>query len=328
MPFLRISSMTNRYITGRAAHGAERVWRASSSRVLERLGDQPHLAVPRCRPDGPPSDTGRSRVRCAPHLELVAEHHLGGRLRPVDDGDLAELAALVVDVVDEASAGGAIPRPPATSRMSWPFISSKGNPRPNGPRRPTMSPHCIRVQRLGEARPRAGRASSMKPALRRRARQWRWAPPPRRRCTAPTNCPGSCENAVADALVDEAELEQLLGGRQVGDGRDAGRPGPVRVRRHQLRTARERGGLVGERPHLDGGRPPAATEASSRPLPARRTSSTSMGLMSALQALDAAPAPHAEHPVVVGQKAVELVVHAVAHAASRPSGRKLWPPAT
>ena len=36
-----------------------------------------------------------------PHLELLPKHHLRGVLRAVDDGDLAELRALVVDVVDE-----------------------------------------------------------------------------------------------------------------------------------------------------------------------------------------------------------------------------------
>ena len=61
-----------------AAHGAERVG-GIYLQVLERLGDQPHLAVPRVVR----MVDRQIQVEVAavpPHLELVAEHHLGGRL--------------------------------------------------------------------------------------------------------------------------------------------------------------------------------------------------------------------------------------------------------
>lgn len=39
---------------------------------------------------------------------------------------------------------------------------------------------------------------------------------------------------LADALIDQAELEQLLGRRQLGDGCDARRPRAIRVGGHKL----------------------------------------------------------------------------------------------
>ena len=88
---------------------------------------------------------------------------------------------------------GAMPKPPATSRMSWPFMSSMGNPRPNGPRSPTTSPHCISCSTLVNA-PARRTHSSMKPRFVGELEMEMGASPTPKMDTS-TNWPGSWENA-------------------------------------------------------------------------------------------------------------------------------------
>ncbi len=84
---------------------------------------------------------------------------------------------------------GAMPKPPATSKMSWPFMSSKGKPRPNGPRKPTMSPHCIWCSTSVNL-PVRRTHSSIKPCLDGELEMEMGASPTPKMDTS-TNCPGS-----------------------------------------------------------------------------------------------------------------------------------------
>ena len=72
-------------------------------------------------------------------------------------------------------------------------MSSNGKPRPNGPRRPTMSPHCILCS-TSVKWPVRRTHSSMKPRLDGELDMEIGASPTPKMDTS-TNWPGSCENA-------------------------------------------------------------------------------------------------------------------------------------
>ena len=88
---------------------------------------------------------------------------------------------------------GAMPKPPATNRISWPFISSNGKPRPKGPRMPTMSPHCILCS-ASVKRPARRTHSSMKPRL-EGLDEMEMGASPTPKMVSSTNWPGSWRNA-------------------------------------------------------------------------------------------------------------------------------------
>ena len=164
---------------------------------------------------------------------------------------------------------GAMPSPPATSRMSLPFISSNGKPRPNGPRIPMTSPHRLRCS-APVTSPASADAQLDEALLAREPRRSRWAPRPRRRCETSTNWPGLERERLARAGVDEPDLEELLLVGELDDRRDARRPGPVRV-------------------HRDAGRSRGCGD--HRTTPSWRAWTTTVGLMPALQARAQRPQP-------------------------------------
>ena len=88
---------------------------------------------------------------------------------------------------------GAMPKPPATKSTSWPRISSMGNPRPKGPRMPTISPHCIWCSRSVK-RPVRRTHSSMKPCL-VGDDEMEMGASPTPKMDSSTNCPGSWRKA-------------------------------------------------------------------------------------------------------------------------------------
>ena len=213
----------------RAAHRAEGVRRADL-KMLEGLGGQAHFAIPGVVGvvDG---QVQVEVLAMTPHLELVAEHDLGGVLRTVDDGYLAEVAALVVDVVDEAAKR----RDAQAAGNQQDIVALHLLEREAAAERPADA-HDVAalhlVQRLGEATGAAH--AQLDEAAFGGARR---------------NGDGSLAHAedgqldelarlmterLADALVDQTELEQLLGCRQLGDGRDARRPRAIRVGGHEL----------------------------------------------------------------------------------------------
>ena len=204
--------------------------------MLEGLGDQAHFAIPGVVGvvDG---QVQVEVLAMTPHLELVAEHDLGGVLRTVDDGDLAEVAALVVDVVNEAAKR----RDAQTAGNQQDIMALHLLEREAAAERPADA-HDVAalhlVQRLGET---AGTAhAQLDEATLGGARR---------------NGDGSLAHAedgqldelarlmaerLADALVDQTELEQLLGCFILGsilvhvDGRDARRPRAIRIGGHEL----------------------------------------------------------------------------------------------
>ena len=185
----------------------------------------------------------------APHLELVAEHHFLRRLAAVDDGDLAEVGTLVVNVVDKAAKR----RDAKAARHEQDIVAAHLLEGKTTPERPADA-HDVAalhlVERLGETA-RAAHAQLDEAALRRRGRNRD------RRLAHPEDgkldeLAGLMMERVADAFVDQAELEELLGRGELGDRRDARRPRAIRVRGHAL-GAGHRGPGIMEGMHLDCG---------------------------------------------------------------------------
>ena len=98
----------------------------------------------------------------APHLELVAEHDFARVARAIDDGNFAELTALIVNIVDQRSQGRDA-QTAATSKMSWPFIFRMGNGRPKGPNFNHVT--ALHFVQLSVNLPARRTHSSMKPCL-------------------------------------------------------------------------------------------------------------------------------------------------------------------
>ena len=166
-----------------------------------------------------------------PHLELVAEHDLGGVFGTVDDGDFPELAALVVDVVDERAQR----RDAQAARHQKHVVAAHlvdGEPAAEGPADADDLAALHLVQPLGEAS-RAADAQLDEALLggRRRDGDGRF---PHAEDGQLHELARLLAEGLADALVHEAELEELLGGRELGDGGDARRPRAVGVRVHEL----------------------------------------------------------------------------------------------
>ena len=291
----------------RPTQGPEGV-RRIDLQMLEGLGDKSYFPVP------PLIGVVHGQVQLEvaavlPHLELVAEHDLGRVFGTVDDGDLPELAALVVDVVDEraqrrdAEAAGHQKHVVAAHLID-------GEAAAEGPADADDLAALHLVQPLGEA-PRAPDAQLDEAAFcgRRGDGDGRL---PHAEDGQLHELARLLAEGLADALVHEAELEELLGGRKLGDGGDARRPRAVGVRVHELGAGGLASGVV-EGMH---GHDVVVRHGALRPLSVEE-----------LQHLDgadvhfaggnAAAAAHAEVAVVLGQKAVELVVHAVPHARCR-----------
>ena len=231
----------------RPAQGAERVG-GIDLQMLERLCDQADLAVPRVV--GMIHRQVQVEVLAmAPHLELLAEHHLGGVLRTVDDGDLAELGTLVVDVVDErAQRSDAEAARHQQDVVPLHVLEREASAERAAQAHDVAALHL--VQHLGEVAG-ATHAQLDEAALGRRAGYGD------RRLAHPEDghldeLARLVRERIADALVDQTKLEQLLRLGEVDDGRDPRRPRPIRVRRHHL-LARQGSRLVEERFDLDGG---------------------------------------------------------------------------
>ena len=216
--------------------------------MFKRLGDQAFFAVPRlvCVVDG---KIEVKILAMAPHLELVAEHHFLRRLAAVDDGDLAEVGALVVNVVDKAAkrrdAKAACHEQDVVTAH---LLEGKATPERPANTHDVAALHL--VERLGEAA-RTAHAQLDEAALRRRGRDGY------RRLAHPEDgkldeLAGLMVERIADALVDQAKLEELLGRGELGDRRDTRRPRTIRVRGHALGAGHRRPGVM-EGMHLDCG---------------------------------------------------------------------------
>ena len=185
----------------------------------------------------------------APHLELVAEHHFLRRLAAVDDSNLTKIGALVVDVVDKAAKRcDAKAARHEQDVVAAHLLEGKAAPERPADAHDVTALHL--VERLGEAA-RAAHAQLDEAALRRRGRDGD------RRLTHPEDgkldeLAGLMVERVADALVDQAELEELLSRGELGDRRNTRRPRAIRVRGHALGAGHRRPGVM-EGMHLDCG---------------------------------------------------------------------------
>ena len=152
-------------------------------------------------------------------------------LREPDDGNFAELTALIVNIVDQRAQG----RDAQTARdkqMSALHFSN-GNGRPKGPRIPTTSPHCILCSSSVNL-PARRTHSLMKPCW-KATKKWRWSFAHAEDGQL-NELAGLLVECFANALVNQAELEELLGCGEFHDGSDARRPRTIGIFGHELST--------------------------------------------------------------------------------------------
>ena len=202
----------------------------------------------------------------APHLELIAEHDFARVARAIDDGNFAELTALIVNIVDQRAQR----RDAQTARDKQNVVALHFFEWERSAERPANSNHVTAlhfVQLFGELT--CASHAQLDEALLGRRRRNGDGSFAHAKDGQLDELAGLLVKRFANALVNQAEFEELLGCGKLHDRRDARRPRTIGIFGHEL-SARFDMARCGERRYLDRSRESMPIRHWSPPFPAGR----------------------------------------------------------